>query len=358
MLILVVPVSCTLLSCGQPDEVSDETIPTFTLAVIDSLGVAYGDSTQMYGIISGALYMSPDRLVVLDKAMEVVWCYSDQDDVLASYSYHGSGPTEIMYGGYLSKSGDGVVIIDEWLPECVILDSNMTPVSKLSLDETMSLFEPSLLADTSLVGCIYSSRQNNDTAEFGVEVCRWAESGERMLEYYSEYYPMDGSVEELYSNYIKTEFSVAANSERVFIAPDRAGFMILSFDVDGIRCDTIDLAHQREERSELEKEIELAFRIDRDINVGSWEPSDLEPGITQLQVQDSLERLWVCHGAYLDPEFDILSFDGELLFTASCHGLPEYELVRFSITDYGYLAYTITPLEYPKVYILDLIEQQ
>jgi hypothetical protein len=160
------------LSCSQQDETSGAPVREMVLTVVDSLGVAYGDTTEMYGYVSGAVYTSPGRLVVLDKAMEVVRSYSDQEGLVASCYYHGSGPAEIMYGGFLARSGDGVALVDEWIPELLLVDSEMNPVSKIVLDETMSLFEPIVLADTSIVGCIYSSRQHDDIADFGVEVCR------------------------------------------------------------------------------------------------------------------------------------------------------------------------------------------
>lgn len=357
-IVLTTSVFCMLVSCGQQDTVSPESTSSMTLVVVDSLGVAYGDTTQMYGRISGACFLSPDRFVVMDNAMEVVHLYSDQGVLLDSYHYHGSGPLEVMYGGYLAPFENGLAVFDEWLPRCVLLDSTMTPVREIAFDETMSLFESSLLNDTSVVSCIYSSRQNDDVMEFGVEVCRWSRSGERESEYYSEHYPMGGSVEDFYENYIKTEFSVATTrSGRIFIAPDGSGFQILSYTADESSSDTLFIEHQRERRSELEIQLELEFRRERDRSIGSWSPSNLEPGITQLQVQDSLGRLWICHGAYLDPEFDVLSLDGELLFTVDCEGLPPDEFVRFGITDNGYIAYTINPLEYPKLYLMELVEQ-
>lgn len=327
-----------------------------TLTVVDSLGIEYGDTTQMYGSISGAGFISYNEFVVLDNVMKKVSMYSRSGEYLGSAGYQGSGPLEILNAGHLCPFEGGFVVIEQYLPpKCLIFDDNMSPRKYIVIQENAPLIEPWILEDSTIVSGIYSIRNEDEQMFIGVDVARWSMSGERENEYYSEYYPISGTAEASYEVFIALEFCIAASSTgRVFVVPDRSEFHIYSFASDGTCIDTLYTYHERNPRSEEEVIQETEFRKIRDRHIGDWMASQLETGIFQLQVQDSLGCLWASHGSYFDPQFDVYSFDGELVFSCECEGLPGNEMLRFSITDYGYLAYSMHPLDYPKVYILEM----
>ena len=242
-------------------------------------------------------------------------------------------------------------------PKCLIFDSSMSPRKYSVIQENAPLIEPWILEDSTIVSGIYSIQNDDEQMLIGVDVARWDMSGEREIEYYSEYYPISGTEAASYDVFIALEFCIAASSSgRVFVVPDRSEHHIYSFASDGVCIDTLYTFHERNPRSEEEIIQETEFRKIRDRHLGDWVPSQLEPGIVQLQIQNSLGYLWAVHGSYFDPEFDVYSFDGELVFSGECEGLPRNEMFRFSITDYGYLAYSMHPYDYPKVYILEMNE--
>ncbi len=327
-----------------------------TLRVVDSLGVEYGDTTQMFGSISSAGFISHEEFVVLDNVMKIIRRYSRSGEYLGSVEYQGSGPLEIVNAGHLCPFEGGFAVLEKYLPpKCLLFDSDMSPRQYVIIQENAPLFEPWILEDSTIVSGIYSIRNNGEQMQIGVDVCRWNMSGEIEIDYYSEYYPISGSEAASYDLFIALEFCIAASrSGRVFVVPDRSEFHIYSFASDGICVDTLYTYHERNFRSEEEIMQETEFRKMRDRHLGDWMPSQLETGIVQLQVQDSLGYLWASHGSYFDPEFDVYSFDGELVFSCEFEGLPRNEMFRFSIADYGYLAYSMHPFDYPKVYILEL----
>jgi hypothetical protein len=327
-----------------------------TLTVVESLGVEYGDTTQMFGSITGAGFVSCDEFVVLDNVMRSVRRYSRSGEYLGSSEYQGSGPLEVVNAGHLCPFEEGFAVLEQYLPpKCLIFDSSMIPREYTVIQENAPLIEPWILEDSAIVSGIYSLRNDDEQMFIGVDVAKWNTSGERVIDYYSEYYPISGTEAASYDVFIALEFCVAASSSgRVFVVPDRSEHHIYSFTSDGICIDTLYTYHERNPRSEEEVIQEIEFRKIRDRHIGDWRPSQLETGIVQLQVQDSLGYLWAAHGSYFDPEFDVYSFDGELAFTCECQGLPGNEMFRFSITDNGYLAYSMHPCDYPKVFILEL----
>ncbi len=347
-----------LIACSSSEDTSIPEIPVMTLIVVDSLGVEYGDTTQMYGSIAGAGFLSYEEFVVLDNVMKTVRKYSRSGEYLGLVEYQGSGPLEIVNAGHLCPLEEGFAVMEQYLPpKYLMFDSSMMPQKYVVIQENAPLFESWILEDSTIVSGIYSIRNNGDQMQIGMDVCKWNMSGERAIEYYSEYYPISGAEAASYEVFIALEFCIAASrSGRVFVVPDRSGFQIYSFAADGICVDTLYTHHELNPRSQEEIIQETEFRKMRDRHLGDWMPSQLETGIVQLQVQDSLGYLWAIHGSYFDPEFDVYVFDGELAFSCECEGLPGNEMFRFSITDFGYLAYSMHPYDYPKVYILELSE--
>lgn len=330
-----------------------------TLTVVDSLGVEYGDTTQMFGSIAGAGFISHNEFAVLDNVMNKVNRYSRSGEFLGSVEYQGSGPLEILNAGHLCPLEDGFAVLEQYLPpKYLIYDTDMSPQKYVIIQENAPLIQPWILKDSTIASGIYSIRSDGEQMRIGVDVCRWNMGGEREIDYYSEYYNISGSEAASYDVFIALEFCIAATcSGRVFVVPDRSGFQIYSFTADGICADTLHTPHELSPRSQEEIIQETEFRKIRDRHLGDWMPSQLEPGIVQLQVQDSIGHLWAVHGSYFDPEFDVYNFDGELAFCCVCEGLPGNEMFRFGINDYGYLAYSMHPYKFPIVYILELSER-
>jgi hypothetical protein len=349
--------TAALACCPPAEETSEEGVPHRTLVVTDTLGVEIGDDMEMFGEIAGAGFIDPDRIVILDKAMKSLRSYTASGEFIDSTEYEGAGPLEIQNAGHLCPLDGGFAVVEEFLPaKYLVFDRELTPLRYVILEETTPLFESSVLPDSSLVGCTYSIQASGDQLQFGADVCRWNAQGDRDLTYYSEYYPITSWDNASYEIFLDLEFCTAASATgRVYVTPDRRGFDIYVFERDGACIDTLSTLHVLEPRSEEEQHQEMRLRVRRD-GADDWSPSVLEPGIVQLQVQDSAGRLWACHGSYFAPEFDVYSLEGELLFTCGCEGLPANEMMRFGITDHGYVAWTMNPQEYPRLFVMELRE--
>lgn len=330
-----------------------------TLRVVDSLGVEIGDSTQMFGDINGVCFLSDAVFVVFDRSYQHIRSYRIDTSHIVTRSYIGAGPLEYLFVENMSPFDSGFGLFEfEMPPRCVFFDSEVAPVGSVTLDESTALVNPVFLGREHIVGSVGSIYHENGSPAMKSETCIWSsESGTREMVVHSVSREL-GTVQEAYGRYVELEHCIETwRDSLVFIAPDLDESRILIFTADGVCCDTITLEHIRELRSIDEMELELIWRKLRDGSIGDWYPSELEPGITQLQVQDSPGLLWVCHGSLFSPEFEVFSVFGEFVFSCGVSGLPETDFYRFCISDHGYIAYTMYPADYPRIYILELVEE-
>ncbi|PIE51149.1 hypothetical protein CSA37_13395 [Candidatus Fermentibacteria bacterium] len=228
----------------------------------------------------------------------------------------------------------------------------------MTIEGARALINSVFLGESRIVGSMGKLQRTGGSVEIGIDVCLWnTEDGSLELVFYSQSRPL-GSVEEAYGEFVRLDHCIAAYRDSlIFLAPDLDKPEVLVFTADGECTDTVSFQLERQARSMEEIELEVTWRKLRDGNLGEWFPSELEPGITQLQVQDSAGLLWVCHGSLLTPEFEVFNINGEHAFSCSCTGLPARDFYRFCISDEGCLAYTMYPELYPRVYFLELLQR-
>ncbi|MCK5036061.1 MAG: hypothetical protein KAS73_09240 [Candidatus Sabulitectum sp.] len=345
-----------LLACNSTPADQDGNVSVRQLVVVDSIGVEYGETCQVLGNISGAVFINDSIFVILDKGYQELRVFNRNCDHIATHSYQGNGPLEYRCAEYLVVAGSKFAVLEfNMPPRCVFFDQQSIPVSSVTFEGMTSLQEPCFTNDSTVVGFVGSIDRTNGALSIGYEICVWnAFTGIKQKILYTRFLEVD-TFENLYCLFTDLENSITTcSSGQVFVATDSQDFNVLVFSVDGVLLDTLRTAHHREIRSASEIEQELIFRKLRDGSIGNWEPDAREPGITDLQIQDSPGYLWACHGSYFNPSFDVYTMDGELAFTCLCEGLPGDEMIAFGITDYGILAYTICPSTFPRVYLMEL----
>lgn len=329
------------------------------LMVVDSLGVEIGDSAMMFGDVNGVSFVSDTTFVVFDRSFQDLRLFNTDMHHIGTWSYSGPGPLEYLYAWDVCPTGSGVGLFEfDKPPGCLFLDPSITPVRSVTLDEGAALMNAVFLGEGRIVGSVGSFIQPNGSAALLVEVCIWNSwNGLRDTVLHSRSAEL-GDMRQAYGKLVELEHCIEAYRDSlVFLAPDLDEFRVLAFAPDGHCLDTIAFSQDREIRSVDEIELELTWRKLRDGNLGDWYPSELEPGITQLQVQDTLGLLWVCHGSLCSPEFTVFDVSGEFSFGCSCIGLPEANFYRFCISDHGYIAYTMYPADYPRIYLLELVDE-
>lgn len=329
------------------------------LLVVDSLGVDFGDSTLMFGDINGVCFTADTAFVVFDRSYQNLRHYSTAMRHIGTWSYSGPGPLEYLYAWTLCPHDSGIGLFEfEIPPRCLFLDPAITPVRSVTLDESTALMNPAFFGEDRIVGSVGSIYESSGSVSMQVEVCIWDSwNGSREAVLLSRSVEL-GDMREAYGKFVELEHCIEAYRDSlVFVAPDLDEFRVFSFAPNGLCLDTITFHRDRGIRSADEIQLELTWRKIRDGNLGEWHPSELEPGVTQLQVQDSLGLLWVCHGSLVSPEFTVFHVSGEFSFAVGCVGLPETNFYRFCISDHGYIAYTMYPADYPRLYLLELVDE-
>jgi len=356
ILYAAVTVVVTLCACQLQPARTDPVVEGRRLVVVDRIGVDYGESSEVFGNISGAVFINDSVFVVLDKGYQELRVFDVNCDHIATQSYQGNGPLEYRCAEYLVVAGSNFAVLEfNMPPRCVFFDQQAAPVSSVTFEGMTALQEPAFVKDSIVTGFMGTIHREGSSVSIGYEVCVWnTVSGERKRVLYSRFLEID-ALEDSYSLLVQLENSVAASSSGiVFVAPDRDGYEILVFSLDGTLLDTICTPHDRVLREASEIEQEQVWRKFRDGGMDNWEPSVYEPGITDIQVQDSEGYVWVCHGSRFKPSFDVYTLDGELAFTCICQGLPGDEMIAFGISNHGILAYTICPYTFPKVFVMEL----
>lgn len=281
------------------------------LVVVDSVGIDYGNDFEVFGNISGALFINDSTFIVLDKGYQELRLFDRGCNHISTVYNQGNGPLEYQFAEHLASVDSKFAVFEFYMPpRCVVFDHSTIPIQSTTLNESTALDEPCFVNDTIIAGCIFSiSQQNvNGTPIIECEICTWdVYTGERLQILYKNSYELT-TIEDGYSRFVKLENSVSASSsDRVFIAPDKSDYQILVFSSDGNVLDTLYTRHEQALREAAEIKQELDWRLHRDRNLGNWEPSQYELGITQLQVQDSLGLLWVSHGSYFNPHLTYMT---------------------------------------------------
>ncbi len=347
------------IACQSPVQITPNEELMRTLIVIDSIGVEYGEPEEVFGNITGALFINDSTIVVLDKGYQELRVFDSSGKHMFSQNNNGNGPYEYRDAENIAFYDSTIGIFESKRPpRAVFFDQFLSPVNSVTFETNRSIDDPCFVNRNTVAGYYRFYKLIDDIPVIGSEVCLWdAVTGQKNIVLFSDSHELN-SLDDGYDSFVSLEVSVAASSfGYIYTASNQSPSEVLVYSVDGFLEDTLHCDIQEELRSLEEIEQELIWRKLRDGDLGSWSPSEREPEITSLHVQDSLGLLWVSHGSYFNPSFQVFEINGDLAFTVKCEGLPGNELLKFGISDYGFIAYTICPSDYPRLYILDFEQQ-
>ena len=343
------------IACQSPVQNPPNMVLMRTLIVIDSIGIDFGEPGEVFGNITGALFINDSTIVVLDKGYQELRMFDSSGKHIFSQNNNGNGPLEYRDAENIAIYDSTVGIFESKRPpRAVFFDQSLSPENSVTFEINRSIDDPCFVNGNTIAGYYRFYKLIDDIPVIGSEVCLWdAVTGQKKIVLFSDSHKLN-SLDDGYESFVSLELSVAAGSfGHVYVASNQCSSDVLVYSVDGFLEDTLHCDIQEELRSLEEIEQELIWRKVRDGDLGSWSPSECEPEITSLHVQDSLGLLWVSHGSYFNPSFQVFEINGDLAFTVKCEGLPGNELLKFGISDYGFIAYTICPSDYPRLYILD-----
>lgn len=351
---------CGFLISNACDNTETETQETtaLTLVVTDSIGVNVGAPEYMFGNIIDVCILSDSTIVLADDQAQKLMLFSNSGEYLQTVSCQGSGPGEYQWLGGITTTDNGFVAHEFYPPmNCHEYGTDGAFIGTVTLDEQSSIYNISVGTSDAFLGWIPYFASESGNMILGMHACLWSNAnGERLLELFSKEF-VSNDPSSSYEDYVNLDCALAASDSLVFIAPKYEQNMIFVSSPEGDFLDTLHLDSESFLRSEIELELELELRKIRDGNIGDWLPSEESLGVIQLFCQDQERRLWVSYGSMCSTKFVVFDYAGNELFECRVEGLPQGELYYFEISDNGMLAYTIAPENYPRVYLLDLVER-
>ena len=363
----VIAFSIVLLAaaCGTPDEPQvTEAAPadTLVLSVTDTIGVLMGDSTLMFGMISGACYNPLGNILILDAMKACLSVFSPQGELLEVHGRNGSGPGEYHYPRYFAVLADSSIAIADWGVNTVtILDPDY------SYRETIEGFYPVAPAyirsgtGSGFVGGGMELHPSDSEAGYNgtTFVGMWEGGYEPSLKYRE--FPLDITVE---SN--GEDASVNVDNVDAVLETDILGnvyvavrtdstYRIDRYTPEGVLDLTIEQEWERIAKTEEELQEEVLIESHSRHDDGSTSAhmrteEDVYPwknAISTINTDDN-GNLWVGQGYTSMPVFNVYDTRGELIRVVSIPDLNGTRGIEFSFRN-GLLAYDSAPEDYPKV---------
>lgn len=347
-----------VISCTESDTMAEEQYSQHRriLIVTDTIGVEYGVDEEIFGNIVDVCILSDSSILIADDVKQCISQFTNNGEYMRTVLRQGSGPEEYEWVGGISDFGDGCMIYEYYQPlSCIFLNEQFDVVNRIVLEEVYSADNLEMMNDSAIIGRVPYITGNEGRINISMNLCSWDyNTGEKQLIHFSKEFE-SSNPNTAYSDFVQLECAFAASRENgLYIAPEKYDHTVHRYAYDGYHIDTLYTEHEPITRDSTEIALEQMWRKRRDGMLGDWQPSSQPLGVIQLFIQDSKRMIWVSHGSYYETEFDVYNFLGDLVYTCSVEGLPSDNLYYYEISDDGYLAYTISPKEYPRVFIMEL----
>ncbi len=359
---------CLMNSCTESSSDNDETgihdpQPQFDLVKADSIGIELGDSNYVFGTIIDAAYLIDGRIALLDMQRKKVLVYSEDGEFLMQAGSGGSGPGEFLLPFTITAlSSGGFAVSDIHAGKVVFFDSTCTHERELSNFYPMA----PMTIETGVNGSIIGKRMNyyydeeEDRLFSGSQFCQWSDSTEPdfvFLENYADH-QSDERISYNYTSSFDGMFFCCPSSEDEYVITgftpggDTAFSTEVSWEATAMTREEIDAARPGIIVPGPGSESTIT-----ELNA-DWEPDSIRNAGLLVGV-DNKNRLWVKsgRGETVSLVFDLYESGSGSFITSIQTTLPA--IARYwniEVSESGILGWDHNPADYPRVYILELVE--
>ncbi len=370
---VLVSIVTVISGCGTdaesetPADVTDSAIvDTLIIAITDTIGVDMGDSCYVFGMLMEVAHGAGGDIIALDMNKSCLSVYSLEGEFIGSIGSPGPGPGEFLIPvDFAVMAGGGIAVSDAVARNISFFDAEGTfqgildgffPTPPMSIEGC---------PDGGFIGQSMSMVMTGETMDASLRLCKYTDSTEADVTYFSEPMEMDFSGGGQASLQRGPEFDFAVGPEgSVFVAElSDTLFSVSGFSPDGEQFLT--LREERERTPLTQEEIdagslslsimiingEASAGTDRVENTYPWRNVIASIGV------DSEKRIWVEMACTDTPVFRVYDYSGDLLFVAVTD--VEFTAVTrpaFRIDSGGILAWDRDPMDYPKIYNFQLME--
>jgi hypothetical protein len=371
--IALVSIVAVMSGCGNDaepetpaDTSSSEAVDTLIIAITDTIGVEMGDSSYVFGMLMEVAHGADGNIIALDMNRSCLSIYSPDGEFIGYIGSPGPGPGEFLIPiDFAVMSGGGIAVSDAVARNISFFDAEGI------FQEAMEGFFPTPpmsiegCPDGGFIGQSMSMVMTGETMDASLQLCKYTDNTEADIVYFSKPMEMDFSGGDQATLQRGPEFDFAVGPDgSVFVAElSDTLFAVSGYSPDGEEFLTL---YEERERTPLTQEeidagsLNLSIMIvngeasagmDRVENVFPWRNVIASIGV------DSMERIWVEMACTDTPVWRVYDYSGTLLFVAVTD--VEFTAVTrpsFMIDAGGILACDRDPMDYPKIYSFELLE--
>lgn len=372
VIIIIIPVS---ISCTDDDNRTSagniNSANVCTLSILDSIGIAHGDSNYVFGSVTDVDTGYDGRIYVLDKILLTIFVYDSDGEFIRRIGRAGSGPGDLDNPGSLTVLKNGSICVADGCNGWIRYDSSGQNLSTHLFDSgTRGMIVA--VDSTDIVGRQDMHRRLDDGRHStDMTICRWSASEPDSITtsyFYKEYIMSHGAdiaqlMQDAASLNMFPPFLFSAGDGFVCVAPEPLDDpILLLFNDDGSMIDTLMLPYPVIPKTREELEDEIAF-IEGYYNYlmsgfgihfeWEWEPYPNHPMISSIGV-DSLNRIWVQRGFEQQITFDLYDLSGEHLMTAVLPDRNNIHHWQLFISENGIVAVPQDITSHYVIYLLSL----
>ncbi len=360
-----------LASCNQSNQSAEressnsgEEFPDVDLwlTITDSIGVDYGDTNLVFGMLAVAVRIPEDRVAIMDIQKAKVSIFHNDGSFINTVGRQGSGPGEFLQPSWFSVTPSGGFVVSDYMAKKLIFYN-----SDLVYTGSMGSFFPSppdrtlFLNDSMFVGTEIDYEMNDQGILAGFVVALWdTDSLEPEVFYFRDLALLDPA--NPFNSEATQPISTISPEGMVYTSVQSTDeYVIHGWNTDGSQLFTISESYTRvpktQEEINYERETTRGFMSRAGIPdswLDSFEPEPFHYAISSLGIAPD-GNLWVGLGYYSHPVFSVYDpHSGEYLFTAALECPENKRKLSVIMNRWGFTALAPMPDSWPRVYLLEI----
>ena len=349
---------------GNTASIQSPAMDTLYIDIADTIGIEMGDSALVFGLLIDAGYAPDGSIMVLDAQKCCVSVFSAEGEHLRDIGRSGSGPGEFQFPLSIAFPGSGLAVSDMLGRTVSYFDSRGEYIGQLS---GFAFGPPSSIKagpDSTLYGELVSMEMDQDEMQGSLDISRWdsADSSEPCMTYLS--LPLSlhmAGEEQSVERTAAVDFAIDVEGNLYVAEISDTLLNLRGFSAAGEEMLDLNETRERVPRSQEELDAgQMGLSVtmtDGSASASTFRSDDVYPwrNIVESVGLDGRGRIWLEMGDGDNPYFQVYDPGGQQVAVAFLnHDFGQAGAPAFSITPYGMLAYDRDPLDYPKIYLLEV----
>jgi len=353
-------------SPGQPQDTAGSSVDMYSLTVADTIGVLMGDSVMEFGNLADVEFDGMGNILALDAMKARITIFDPSLEFAGFIGRRGAGPGEFQYPNCFVQLSDGRLEVSDFSgASASFFDGEHNFMNRI---DGYPLVPPMFPVPGPEGSFLAGGMSLNLSVEGDLP------TGESFIGLYNDMiqpefvlvsFPLtieigdDGDVN---VDNVEVVWDSDSRGNLYWAVSDDSTYSFHGLTPDGEEILFVEKDWERVEKTaeqlQEERYTEGLSRSDQgESTVNRGEIVDVYPylnAIAGLYVDDQ-DRIWIEQGCTDIPTFDVYSQDGELVAIVTIPALEGVAQLRYCFKG-GQLAFDYGPLDYPKIYLLEVLQ--